>query len=199
MTRAEVLEQSRAMACTKDSVYSWFDDFEKFCTDIGINREDQIHNCDEPGFPLQVSSSMKVCIDRHVRRHFQVPSSSKTSITTLQCICANKSAIPPAVYYPVVNFNPEYAIGFGFPKNFFIGFTKNGWMETEQFYGWLCNHFVKRIPILRPVVLLIDDHGSHINYHVSLFCQENNIHLFRFPPHIHPMHLNQQIGVTLLN
>ena len=56
-------------------------------------------------------------------------------------------------------------------------------METPQFYGWLTNHFVKRIPPLRPVVLLIDGHNSNIDYHTSIFCADNQIHLFRFPPH----------------
>ena len=41
----------------------------------------------------------------------------------------------------------------------------------------------KKIPPLRPVVLLIDGHGSHIDYYVRQFCAENQILLFRFPPH----------------
>ena len=28
------LEQSRAMACTKESVYAWFNEFEQFCKEI---------------------------------------------------------------------------------------------------------------------------------------------------------------------
>ena len=59
----------------------------------------------------------------------------------------------------------------------------NSWMETAQFYGWVSNHFVKRIPPIRPIVLLIDGHGSHIDYHPSLFCAGEGILLFRLPPH----------------
>ena len=169
------------MACTQESVYAWFDEFEAFCKKINITSADQVYNCDESGFPLQTASSMKVCVDRTVRRNFQIASSSKTSITTLQCIYANGSVVPPAVYFPGVNFNPDYGIGFA--KNVYLGFTKNGWMETPQFYGWLTNHFCKRISPIRPVVLLIDGHNSHIDYHTSLFSAENQIHLFRFPPH----------------
>ena len=179
--KAEKLEQSRAMACTKESVYAWFDQFETFCRENNINTPDQIYNCDESGFPMQTALSSKVCCDRTIRRNFQVASNSKTSITTLQCICANGSVVPPAIIFPGVNFNPEYSIGF--PKNFYLGFTKNGWMETSQFYGWITNHFVKQIPAMRPIVLLIDGHASHIDYHTSLFCKENQILLYRFPPH----------------
>ena len=52
----------------------------------------------------------------------------------------------------------------------------------KQFYGWIMNHFVKKIPLLCPVVLLVDGHGSHIDYYVSKFCLVNTI-LFRLPPH----------------
>ena len=47
------LEQSRAMACTQESVYAWFDEFEKFRNAKKIESSDQIYNCDESGFPLQ--------------------------------------------------------------------------------------------------------------------------------------------------
>ena len=169
------------MACTKDSVYAWFDSFETFCRENGINSADQIYNCDESGFPFQTGTSMKVCCDRQIRRNFQIASNSKTSITTLQCICANGTVVPPAVIFPGVKFNPEY--GIGFPGNFYLGFTKNGWMETPQFYGWVTNHFIKRIPAIRQIVLLIDGHGSHIDFHTSQFCLQNQVLLYRFPPH----------------
>ena len=51
-------------------------------------------------------------------------------------------------------------------------------METYQFY-----HFVHQIPPRRPVVLLIDGHLSHVDYNTPLFCKQNEILLFRLPPH----------------
>ena len=41
------------MACTQQSIYKWFDEFEAFCREHDITSEDQIYNCDESGFPLQ--------------------------------------------------------------------------------------------------------------------------------------------------
>ncbi|XP_057310501.1 uncharacterized protein LOC130648465 [Hydractinia symbiolongicarpus] len=187
--RAEKLEQARAMACKQKSVYTWIDTFEKFLKENKISSDSQIFTCDESGF----------------------------------------NEIAPAVIFPGVNFNPEYAIGF--PKNYYL----DGWMETAQFFRWLstvqsesivlctyscefrvcgryrllelltilviyigrtllkiliaitfrlyCNHFVKSIPPLRSAVLLVDGHVSHIDYHTSQFCQQNQILLFRLPPH----------------
>ena len=152
---------------------------EKFCEGKSIRSSDQIYNCNESGFPLQTATSLKVCVDKHCRRNFQI--ASKVSITTLQCICANSNVVPPAVLFPVVNFTPEYSIGF--PDNFYLGFTKNGWIETSQFYTWLTNHFVNYIPTLRPIVMLLDGHSSHIDFYVVEFCAANGILLFHLPLH----------------
>ena len=89
--------------------------------------------------------------------------------------------VPPAVLFSGVNFNPEYSVGF--PDNFYLGFTRNDWIETSQFYAWLTNHFVKYIPPLRPIAMLLDGHSPHIDFYVVEFCTANGILLFRLPPH----------------
>eukprot|EP00112_Aurelia_sp_Birch-Aquarium-sp1_P022928 Seg664.1 transcript_id=Seg664.1/GoldUCD/mRNA.D3Y31 product="Jerky protein-like-like" protein_id=Seg664.1/GoldUCD/D3Y31 len=181
MVKPRPLELARATACSEKIVYGWFDEFEKFLCEHKIDSPDQIYNCDESGFPLQACSSKKVCVDKVTKRTFHLTSSSKTSITTLQCICANGTVVPPAVYFSGKSFNPEYSLGF--PKNFFLGFSDSGWMEIYHFFAWVANHFVKRIPPIRPVLLLIDGHVSHIDFHTTMFCKENQILLFRLPPH----------------
>ena len=181
MLRPRPLELSRASACTREKVFGWFDSFESFLKEHSISSADQIYNCDESGFPLQACSSSKVCAEKVMKRAFHISSSSKTSITTLQCISASGSVLPSAVYFPGKSLNPEYCLGF--PSNVFIGFSDSGWMETYQFYAWVANHFVRQIPPRRPVVLLIDGHLSHVDYNMSLFCKQNEILLFRLPPH----------------
>ena len=181
MAKAEPLEKERAMACSKEAIDKWFADFSQFLADNNITSADQIYNCDETGFPLQPDSKQRVCTDRFSRRNFRLSSSSKMSITSLQCICANGKVLPPAIIFPGKKFNPEYAIGF--PENYYIGFTKNGWIDSTHFYGWLTNHFVKNIPPLRPVVLLMDGHSSHINYHVTSFCDKDEVKPYRLQQH----------------
>ena len=181
MVKPKPLELARATACSEQIVYGWFDEFEKFLSEHKIDLPDQIYNCDESGFPLQACSSKKVCVDKVTKRTFHLTSSSKTSMTTLQCIYANGTVMPPAVYFSGKSFNPEYSLGF--PKNFLLGFSDSGWMETYHFFAWVANHFIKRIPPIRPVLLLINGHVSHIDFHTTMFCKENQILLFRLPPH----------------
>ena len=167
----------RAMACTQENIYACFDEFEAFCKSHDIRLSDQVFNCDESGFPIAEHHILKsLRVDWHCRRNFQVASSNKASITIFQCICTNGNVVPPSAPFPGVNFNPEYSIGF--PANFYLGFMKRGWMETSQFYAWLTNHFIKNIPPIRPVVLLLDGHSLHIGYYIVQFCADNNILLF---------------------
>ena len=182
ITKSEKLEKSRAMACTEEAVSKWFREFDELLKELGITSPQQIYNVDESGFPLQSKNTLRVCVDKLIRRNFQQVSANKDSITSIQCICANGTVLPPSVLFPGKNFNPEYA--YQLPRDGFIGFSPTGWITTEQFYGWIANHFIVNIPAIRPVVLLIDGHSSHIDYHTSKLCKDNDVHLFRLPPHI---------------
>ncbi|XP_065067021.1 uncharacterized protein LOC135692700 [Rhopilema esculentum] len=178
--RPRNLELNRASACRKEVVFGWFDGFEEFLNEQGITCPDQIFNCDESGFPLQACSSKKVCVEKMMKRAFHLTSATNTSITTLQCISASGLALPPAVHFPGKSLNPEYCIGF--PKNVYLGFSDNRWMEMYHFYAWVTNHPVHQIPPKRSVLLLLDGHLSHIDYN-TFFCKENNILLYRLSPH----------------
>ena len=70
----------------------------------------------------------------------------------------------------------------GSVENAYFGRLVNGWIDTELFVGWLANHF-SVFATHCPVLLLVDGHGSHIDLHVSKFCQDNNIVLYCLPPH----------------
>ena len=63
VSKSEQLEVTRAMACTKESIDSWLDDFKKLLKDSKITSPKQIYNCDEAGFPLQAKNNMRVCVD----------------------------------------------------------------------------------------------------------------------------------------
>ena len=130
---------------------------------------------------MQAKGNLRVCVEKILRRAFTLVNNSKESITALMAICADGNIIPPSIYFPGQRLNPEYALGF--PPSTHIGFTPNGWMDTCQLYGWLANHFIPNIPPHRPVLLLLDGHGSHVDYHTMHYAKENGIHINRFPAH----------------
>ena len=139
----------------------------------------QIWNADEAGFPLCPKTGRVVAMktDKNV---YGITGDSKEQIT---CLCAANVAgdvLPPMQvfagerfrYNPMVNCIPNAS----------CGRSANGWINTELFFGWLANHFAKQVTI-RPVVLLVDGHSSHIDIEVSKFCLENQILLYCLPAH----------------
>ena len=50
------------MACTQENIHVLFDESEAFCKSHDIRLPDQVFNYNEPGFPLQSTSSLKACV-----------------------------------------------------------------------------------------------------------------------------------------
>ena len=60
----------------------------------------------------------------------------------------------------------------------------SGWMTAENFNKWIA-HFIHHSNCSkeRPVLLLMDNHQSHITIDSLNLAKENGIHLLTFPPH----------------
>ena len=71
------------------------------------------------------------------------------------------------------------------PEDAVYATSKSGWMETEQFFHWFQDVFVKnsRPKLEGPIVLYLDGHLSHISIEVIDLAISNDIHLICLPPH----------------
>ena len=56
----------------------------------------------------------------------------------------------------------------------------NGWMDTDSFFEFICyfDAWVKKLKIVCPVILWIDEHVSHLTVQMARFCHVNGIILF---------------------
>ena len=81
----------------------------------------------------------------------------------------------------------------GSVPNAYFGKSDKGWVNTQLFYKWLEEHFIKRKATIRPLVLLIDGHSSHIDINASKLCKDNNILLYCLSPH--SSHITQPLDV----
>jgi DDE superfamily endonuclease len=59
-----------------------------------------------------------------------------------------------------------------------------GWMTNENFCEFI-RHFVKHAKpsVEQPVLLILDNHQSHINFDLIKYAKENHVTLLSFPPH----------------
>ena len=189
--KPESLQISRAIACSENKVMAWFKGFEALLKENGIDSPSQIANVDETGCPFQPGSTGKIVVAKGISNAYQISSPSKEQITTLVCGFANGTVLPPYHVYPGQRINAQWTQDC--VDDAYFGVTSKGWMETEAFYSWIVNRFLKQIPPIRPIVLLLDGHESHIDMYTSKVCQENNILLYCLPPHC--SHILQPLDV----
>ena len=83
----------------------WYSDYEQFLLIHDLyDRPDQIWNADKSGFPLCPKSG-KILAPKGEKHVYHVTGSSKQQITTLVCIKAAGSTIPPMHIFPGVRYS----------------------------------------------------------------------------------------------
>ena len=105
-------------------------------------------------------------------------------ITMLACINAagKKNSVPPLFVFPRVNFKNVMLTGA--PVGSIGAANKSGWITGDIFLTFL-HHFIKHTNCCkeRPVLLLMDNHDTHVNIDVVYLARENGIVILTFPPH----------------
>ena len=69
--------------------------------------------------------------------------------------------MPPMIIYPGKTVNTSYDVDL--PLGSLAYTTESGWINTDAFYVWLCKLFFPNLPAIRHVLLVFDDHTSHLD------------------------------------
>ncbi|XP_014775337.1 uncharacterized protein LOC106872759 [Octopus bimaculoides] len=109
---------------------------------------------------------------------------AERGILVTVCLAVNASgcATPPMLVFPGVHFCEYFIV------NGRIGCcgsaNSSEWMKEADFLK-LLEHFVKHTRCSKEhlVLLLLDNHNSHISLAIIDFCRDNGIVLLSFPPH----------------
>ena len=168
----------------------WYAAFKQLLELNNVENPAKIWNADETGCPLCPKSG-KVLALAGTRDVYHAVSDTKEQITTLCAISAAGDVIPPMHIFSGQRFRYNPLEG-GVSEAYFAK-SEKGWITTELFYGWLANHFILRIPPIRPVVLLVNGHSTHIDIEISKLCKEKGILLYCLPPH--SSHITQPLDV----
>ena len=187
----EHLQLCRVRCCTPEALDEWYTGFDQFLQTYELkDQPNHIWNADESGFPLCPKTGKVIAI-RNARSVYGITSDTKEQVTTLCAANAAGDTVPPMHIFSGERFKSNPMEDRCVDKAYF-GRSPKGWISTELFYGWLANHFAKRVTE-RPNVLLVDGHSSHIDVEVSKFCKDQQIHLYCLPPHT--SHVTQPLDV----
>lgn len=103
-------------------------------------------------------------------------------ITVAVAVNAQGNFIPPMFIIPRKRFK-EYFIRDG-PSGCIGEANGSGWMQENTFYIFM-QHFISHVKPSKetPVILLLDNHSSHLSCKVLNLCKENGVIMVSFPPH----------------
>lgn len=154
---------------------------------------DNIYNTDEKGFMIgQIQKSKKIFTKASYDAD-KLPAAGQDGnrewITVLATICANGTALPPALIYKASSGNLQDTWLEEFDPqrhNCQFSASPNGWTSDEHGFEWLQIIFdkeSKRKARRSWRLLFLDGHGSHLNLTFLNWCEQPRILVACYPPH----------------
>lgn len=141
-----------------------------------------IWNMDETGITT-VQTPNRVIGRRGVKQVGRVTSAERGTLVTLaMAVSATGHSLPPFFIFPRKNFKEHFLNG-GPPGCTGVA-NSSGWMNADhfvQFLQFFQSHV--RASVDAPILLILDNHESHLSIAGLEFCKANGIILLSLPPH----------------
>lgn len=142
----------------------------------------RIWNADESGFPTVPTKPVKVVGEKGSNVGSRTSAERGTNVTMVMAISAGGANIPPFYLFPRKNMQSTYlynatpgAVGYA---------NGSGWMTSVDFVNFM-HHFIKFAHASKenPLLLLLDNHRSHVTIEVIDLAIEHGITILTLPPH----------------
>ncbi|XP_030745251.1 uncharacterized protein LOC115890301 [Sitophilus oryzae] len=179
---AEATSVARLMSFNKPAVQKFFDILREVLEKYKFSP-DRIYNADESGLSSVPCKLPKVLSPVGTRRVAKAVSAERGKNTTVVCaVNAVGNYVPPYFIFGRIRMKEELL--YGAPIGSDGTAQKNGWMCTEIFVKYL-HHFSKYAHSSpeTPVLLMVDNHSSHISLPAINYCRQKGIIMIGFPPH----------------
>ena len=153
---------------------------------------DRIYNCDETGINKDENGNHTLAIKGTTKVQCVVPNDRRLT-TILACVNAIGESIPPLIIHKS-NIVKEAYFACIPTKSVSTGSAK-GFITKEIFLDWVKNHFNKYCGSVKPVLLILDNHSTHVDVDVVTKAKELDIIMVALPPHTSHLYQPLDVGV----
>ncbi|CAH1259260.1 TIGD2 [Branchiostoma lanceolatum] len=182
LRKPDPLDRARKNSIDKATVQDFFTQYQDILDKYGLtNAPHRIYNADETGFTLDPQRKKIVTFKSMSGASSSVRAGTRDHISIMECTAADGSAIPPLMIFS--KCFPSSAYRLDGPPNALYATTPAGYIEGPVFLSWLKSCFHRFATQERPVLLLADQHSTHMSQEVIEFAIENDIVILTFPPH----------------
>lgn len=188
------MPSNRAMCTNSNVIDNRFTKLNSIYDENGLHKLPfHIFNADESGFQC-VQGKFRVVCGRGRNPKRLSGSNEKSSYPVLVCCNAFGEFLPPHILYKGGRLMSQWCIGG--PAKTTYDVSDSGWMETSQFFRWFSTSFVPHCSSLEgKKIMFFDGHASHITSDLVKLARDNNIILFKLPPHT--THVLQPLDVSV--
>lgn len=177
-------ESTSASRATSFNKHNVGDFFTKLSTVLDKYKfpPSRIYNLDETGVTT-VLKPRKIVAKKGIKQVGAIVSAERGTLVTVElAVNALGHTVPPMFVFPRLKYKdlfiksgPSESIGAG---------NGSGWMTVTEFLIYM-DHFIKHTKPspTDPVLLLLDNHQSHIDINVVEKAKYNSIIMLSFPPH----------------
>jgi hypothetical protein len=189
----EPQEKSRARMSNQTVMDQYFQLLAKTVHDLGLaDKPAQIFNCDESGFSGREKNRTKV-MSLKGSHSYQQKTLINSHITAHMCLAGDGRVLPTFCIFegglPHQNYKD------GIPGSWLYGSSETGYMDSELFELWFQQIFIPYCGSHRPVLLVLDNHDTHITINIIEKARQHDIHILGLPPHT--THILQPLDVGI--